>query len=325
MRRFWSLIAAMVFVAGMTACGLQAPERTNIVDTLVAEGDFGELLGLVTEFLDADTVAALADDAAGPFTVFAPTDAAIAAFLDMVGPSQADAGPSMDELVQTLLLYHVLGGRFTPQQLIADGVTTTLSGIQLFVGADGAGWALNQATQDVAVAGGPIQASNGVIYVIDEVLVPPTIAEVAILAPDFDVLVTALATADLVDAVNDPFGAPLTVFAPTDAAFGAALAALGITADELLASDDLGGILLYHVVFGRLAAADVIAAVTAGGGSVSVGTLQGSPIDVTIVDGGVVLNDEVNVVVTDVFAINGVIHVIDFVLLPPPPSNNTIQ
>lgn len=317
MKRLWTVLASLALVVGLTACGLQAPERANIVDTLAAEGDFGELLGLVTEFLDADTVAALASDEAGPFTVFAPTDAAIAAFLDMDEVKAALAGPSEEELIEALLLYHVLAGRYTPQALIAAGSETTLAGINLFFGADGAGWALNQATQDVAVAGGPIQATNGTIYVIDEVLLPPTLAEIAILSPDFDVLVAALSEAGLVPAVNNPFAPALTVFAPTDAAFGAALEALGITAEQLLASDDLSSILLYHVVPGRLAAADVIAAVTAGAGTASVPTLLGPAIDVTIVDGGVVLNDEVNVIVTDVFAINGVIHVIDFVLLPP--------
>lgn len=316
MKRVWTVLGALALVVGLTACGLQAPERVNIVETLQAEG-FDSLVGLVTEVLDADTIAALASDE-GAFTVFAPTDEAIESFLAAVAERE-DVDIEAEGLVETVLLYHVLVGRFAPQVLIAAGSKATLTedGLPLFFDADGPGWALNQATQNVSVVGGPMQATNGSIYVIDQVLLPPTIADIAILSPDFNVLVAALVEADLVGAVSR-YDTPLTVFAPTDAAFGALLEALEATPEQLLARDDLADILRYHVVAGELRAAAVVAAVTSSdGGTYSAPTLEGRSIDVTIVDGGVVLNGTVNVIVTDVIAANGVIHVIDAVLLPP--------
>lgn len=315
MRKITTWIVTLAAALTLSACGLAPAERQSIADTAAELGDFTTLLALLEQF-ELDGV--FADDAAGPFTVFAPTDAAFEAFLESMGPRGVDASNGeADDPTLGILLYHVLEGRFTPAQLIADGAATTLSGIQIFPGADGTGWALNQATQDVSVVAGPVQASNGTIYVVDQVILPPTIAEVAILAPDFDVLVAALGAADLVDAVNDRFGAPLTVFAPTDAAFAAALAALDVTAEELLASDGLADILLYHVAAGALLAEDVVAAITGADGSFDLPTLLGPAVTATIQDGGVVLNGDVNVIATDVLASNGVIHVLDFVLLPP--------
>ena len=126
---------------------------------------------------------------------------------------------------------------------------------------------------------------------------------------------TAVAQAGLDETLGGP--GPFTVFAPTNEAFAAALEALGITADELLARDDLADILTYHVVPGKLMAADVLAAVEAGGGSAEVETLNGAPITVTVVDGMVMLNGVATVTTTDLEAGNGVVHVIDAVLLPP--------
>jgi uncharacterized surface protein with fasciclin (FAS1) repeats len=92
---------------------------------------------------------------------------------------------------------------------------------------------------------------------------------------------------------------------------------LGLTAEELLASPDLSGILTYHVVPGKLMAADVLAAVEAGGGTASVETVNGAPIEVTVMDGMVMLNGTATVSVADLEAGNGVVHVIDAVILPP--------
>jgi|FLYL01.1.fsa_nt_gi uncharacterized surface protein with fasciclin (FAS1) repeats len=142
-----------------------------------------------------------------------------------------------------------------------------------------------------------------------------TIVDVAVANEDFNVLVDAVVAANLADTLAGE--GPFTVFAPTDEAFAAALEALGLTAEELLASEDLGSILTYHVVPGQLMAADVLAAVEAGGGSATVETVNGAPITVNVVDGNVVLNGVATVVTTDVEASNGVIHVIDAVILPP--------
>ena len=138
-----------------------------------------------------------------------------------------------------------------------------------------------------------------------------TIVEIASGNSDFSTLVAALTAADLTGPFDSCTDAKTTVFAPTNAAIAAALSALGITAAELLADTELlTNILTYHVVSGAVMAEDVVELTSAK-------TLQGSNIAIEAVDGGVVLNDTVNVTATDLEACNGVIHVIDAVLLPP--------
>ncbi|MFO7544120.1 MAG: fasciclin domain-containing protein [Trueperaceae bacterium] len=144
---------------------------------------------------------------------------------------------------------------------------------------------------------------------------PATVVDIATSSDDFSTLVAAVVEADLAGVLSGE--GPFTVFAPTNAAFAAALEALGITAEELLASPDLAGILTYHVVAGKLMASDVLAAVAAGGGTATVETVNGAPITVQVVDGNVVINGTATVTVTDLEAGNGVVHVIDAVILPP--------
>ncbi len=142
-----------------------------------------------------------------------------------------------------------------------------------------------------------------------------TVVDIAVGSDAHTTLVAAVVAAGLVDVLSGE--GPFTVFAPTDEAFAAALEALGISAEELLASEGLAGILTYHVVAGNLLAADVLAAIEAGGGSVEVETVNGATITVTLEDGMVMLNGVATVTVTDLVAGNGVVHVIDAVILPP--------
>lgn len=137
-----------------------------------------------------------------------------------------------------------------------------------------------------------------------------SIAEVAAGNADFATLVAAATAADLAGTLADCSAGPFTVFAPTNAAFAAALAALGIPAEALLADTaTLTSILTYHVVPGKVMAADVV-------GLTSATTLQGSSLAISVVDGAVKLNGTTTVTATDIEACNGVIHVIDSVLLP---------
>ncbi|MFN2323415.1 MAG: fasciclin domain-containing protein [Trueperaceae bacterium] len=144
---------------------------------------------------------------------------------------------------------------------------------------------------------------------------PETVVDIATSNEDFSTLVAAVVEADLAGALSGE--GPFTVFAPTNDAFAAALEALGITAEELLASPDLGAILTYHVVAGKLLAADVLAAVEAGNGTAVVETLNGASITVTVVDGMVMIDGTATVTTVDLEAGNGVVHVIDAVILPP--------
>lgn len=158
------------------------------------------------------------------------------------------------------------------------------------------------------VAAGSLLA--GTVHAADE----GSIAEIAASNGSFNTLVAALDAAGLTGAVDSCDDEKLTVFAPTDAAFAAALEALGMTAEELLADTELlTSVLTYHVVAGEVPASTVVTLTEAT-------TLNGAPIKITVSDSGVVLNDTVNVVTTDIQACNGIIHVIDAVLLPPAPE-----
>ena len=157
-----------------------------------------------------------------------------------------------------------------------------------------------------------IAASNGVIHVINAVLLPPapppepgTIVDIAAGNPDFETLVAAVTAAGLVDTLNGE--GPFTVFAPTDDAFAALPAG---TVDALLNDiPTLTDILTYHVVSGALSAADVVAAGT-------LTALNGDTLTITQADGHTYIN-AVEILMTDIVASNGVIHVIGGVLLPP--------
>ncbi len=144
---------------------------------------------------------------------------------------------------------------------------------------------------------------------VTEVAEAGTIVEEAV-AGNFTILVAAVEEAGLVEALSGE--EPLTVFAPTDDAFAALLEELDATQEELLAREDLADILLYHVVEGEVPESSVVEL-----DGESVATLQGGEISISVTDDGVVLNDSVNVVTTDVDASNGIIHIVDAVLLPP--------
>jgi uncharacterized surface protein with fasciclin (FAS1) repeats len=145
-----------------------------------------------------------------------------------------------------------------------------------------------------------------------------TIVGVAAGNPDFSTLVAAVQAAELVDTLNSD--GPFTVFAPTNAAFGNLPE--GTVATLLLPENkaQLQGVLTYHVVSGKVMASDVVAAITNGGGSFEATTVQGGTLTVSLDGDNVILTDEnggvSTVVATDVAASNGVIHVIDTVVLP---------
>ncbi|MBK9124660.1 MAG: fasciclin domain-containing protein [Chloroflexi bacterium] len=278
----------------------------TIVDIAVADGRFTTLVAAVQA---AGLVDALNGE--GPLTVFAPTDDAFAALPEGTVEALLNDIPTLTDI----LLYHVVAG----QALAADVVTlegvTTLQGSDITIEVTDAGVVLNGSVNVIIT---DIIASNGVIHVIDAVLLPPTpeqpiedapaagtIVEIAVADGRFTTLVAAVQAAGLVDALNGE--GPLTVFAPTDDAF----AALPAGTVEALLNDipTLTDILLYHVVAGQALAADVVTLD-------SVTTLQGSDITIEVTDAGVVLNGSVNVIITDIIASNGVIHVIDAVLLP---------
>jgi uncharacterized surface protein with fasciclin (FAS1) repeats len=288
-----------------------APEVADIVDTAVAAGSFSTLVAAVEA---AGLVETLKGE--GPFTVFAPTDEAFAAL--SAGTLETLLADPEGQLTQ-ILLYHVVPGKVMSTDL-SDGMTAdTAQGSPVtFAVADGA-----VKVNEAMVVTADIEASNGVIHVIDAVLLPPVeeeaaateaeaaaapgnIAEVAAAAGNFSTLLAAVEAAGLVDELTSE--GPFTVFAPTDEAFAALPAG---TLDTLLADPEgaLRDILLYHVVAGKVMSTDLSDGMMAD-------SLQGAPITVSIADGAVKVNTA-NVVTADVEASNGVIHVIDAVILPP--------
>jgi transforming growth factor-beta-induced protein len=139
---------------------------------------------------------------------------------------------------------------------------------------------------------------------------PGTIVDVAVAAGSFTTLVAAVQAAGLVETLSGP--GPFTVFAPTDEAFAAALESLGLTADELLAdTETLTSILTYHVIAGEVPSSQVV---TMNGQSAA--TVNGAEVTITV-EGDTVMVNDATVTAVDVMASNGVIHVIDSVLLPP--------
>jgi len=305
-----SIFASLLGLLFLTAIPIFAQDET-IVDVAAGNEDFRRL---VTALEVTGLTSTLQGE--GPFTVFAPTDEAFQTTLDELGLSMSDLTDNVDMLT-AILTYHVVEGAVFSGDL-TEGEVTTLNGAAVEISlADGV------MVNDANVVTADLEASNGVIHVIDRVLLPPedpgTIVDVAFNSEDFNTLIAALDAADLVDTLAG--AGPFTVFAPTDAAFAAILDAMGITAEELLAdTETLTEILTYHVLSGEFAAEDVL-----GLDSQAVETVNGAPLNISIVNGAVVLNDSVNVVTTDVEANNGVIHVIDAVLLPPEPETFNIR
>ena len=283
------------------------PSPGNIVEVATAAGSFPTLLAAVEAAGLAD---ALSDDSAS-LTVFAPTEAAFAALPE----GTLDALLADPEALANILTYHVLDSEVGVGAAL-DLAPTTVATLQ------GGDIALTKRDDDYLyvnlsqVVDYDIEASNGVIHVIDSVLLPPdltpstmTIAEIAQADGNFDTLVTALTAANLVGTVNDP-DASLTVFAPTDAAFEE----LGEAAVNYLLNnlEILESTLLYHVVAGaELTSIDAIAAT-----GTSLVMANGDEATISLGESGLMI-EGANIVSTDIVASNGIIHVIDVVLEAP--------
>lgn len=259
---------------------------------------------LVAALAHADLVTTL--QGSGPFTVFAPTDAAFAA----AGIDLADFDTDEENAtLQDILLYHVYSG-----QVESSAVTDGLS-VEMINGDDVTFSVVDGvvSVEDATVTTADVMSSNGVIHIIDKVLMPPAdlvdIPAVATSTGIHTALVEALIQADLVTTLQGT--GPFTVFAPTDAAFSAAGIDLATfdTPEEIAALSD---ILLYHVVAGATYSTDLA------DGTTTVRAVNGDSLDLTVSASGVTVGaGNANVTIADVAASNGVVHVIDQVLLPP--------
>ncbi len=281
--------------------------KADIVDTAVAAGKFMTLVAAVKAAGLEPTLRG-----AGPFTVFAPTDDAFAKIPGFLLTKLVTA-PYKGEL-GLILKYHVLSGAVKAADVLNKKQSVaTVEGGKISVDGSGGKVVINGG---VNVTTADVLAKNGVIHIIDGVLLP-TIVDTAIGYDDgttkFSTLVTAVTAADLVATLSGP--GPFTVFAPTDAAFAALKASIGDQAFAAILADKakLTKILTYHVIAASVFSKDVMAG--------DVATVEGAKIKIGISGGSVTIGDSTataaNVVLTDLPNSNGVIHVIDKVLLPP--------
>jgi len=267
----------------------------DIVATALTGHVFTELAGLA---VDAGLVDALRQ---GPFTVFAPTDDAFAKLpVEVLHTVQDDA-----DTLKTVLLHHVVEGAISPDQL-AEGELTTLAGTKLTVTKSGDTFFV-----DGNPVGAGVQATNGYVYVMGDVLVPAlgTVVDVAVAFKDagFGTLVEAVTAADLAGTLSGE--GPFTVFAPVDAAFEA-LPAATLNAALNDPKGLLTTVLTYHVVAGKVTTDQLV-----DGGTLT--TVQGEELTVTKDDAGNWLIDGNPIAVQNIQAGNGVIHAMGAVLLPP--------
>ena len=257
---------------------------------------------LVAALAHVDLVTTL--EGTGPFTVFAPTDQA---FTD-AGIDLADFNtPEEKATLSDILLYHVVSAS-VPSSAVTDGMLATMAnGDKVKFGVSSGTVTVGAATVTTA----DVQASNGIIHVIDKVLMPPVdIPTTAQTTGIHNSLVAAVIQADLLPTLQGT--GPFTVFAPTDQAFtdaGIDLAAL----DNPTGKQTLSDILLYHVVSAEVQSSDVTECMSAD-------AANGQPLSFTV--GDTVMVNDANVTLTDVVTSNGLIHVIDKVLTPSDTPNN---
>ena len=276
-------------------------EPSSLVDIPTFAANTGIHNSLVAALAHANLVSTLEGD--GPFTVFAPTDDAFAAAgIDL---STFDT-PEENETLTDILLYHVIAGA-VPSGVASNGpfVATMFNGDDAVLSVEPDNGTIR--IGNAFVTGADVQASNGIIHVIDAVLsLPPNIVEAAQNTGVHDSLVAALTQANLVTTLEGE--GPFTVFAPTNDAFTAAGIDLSTfdTEEEIATLVD---ILSYHVISGEVASAALTDGTTAT-------ALNTDSLEFTVNSNGLMVNDA-NVTMANFMVSNGLIHVIDKVLMPP--------
>lgn len=306
---FLAIGASLLF----TACGDNKSESPkNIVQTAQATS---ELSSLVAALSRAGLVDAL--NANGPFTVFAPTNAAFSTFLAANGFATLEDVPV--NVLQQVLLNHVVSGEIRAANVPTEGYVKTLatfgnttSNLSILAKRSSSGVSINKS---VNVTTADVLATNGVVHIVDQVIGLPTVVNHALNNDNFSILVAALTRPTLgVDYVSLLSGAgPFTVFAPTNAAFAALLTELSLTSLDQVDDATLNAVLQYHVVNG----ANVLASQLTNGQVVT--TFANGTFSIDLSSGAKILdarNRSTNIIITDVQGTNGVVHAIDRVLLP---------
>jgi len=295
-------IAVITGSLTLASCEKENDEMTSVRDmTITQYASTDENFSILVQALSKADLANVLNGE-GNFTVFAPTNDAFNQLFSQLGVTGiADLSA---ETLTPILLYHVFGEE-KKSTMLSEGYYNTLSPAQgnfasMRISLTG-GVKINRET---AVVAADVDVRNGVIHAIDKVLLPPTVVDRALSNESFSILVQAVVKADLAGTLSG--NGPFTIFAPTNADFEALFATLGISGINDLTAEQLVPILTYHVVGGNIRSEQLSAGpVTTLNGSFNV-TLSPSP----------AINSTSDIVATDVQATNGVIHVIDEVLLP---------
>ncbi|TAH37377.1 MAG: fasciclin domain-containing protein [Planctomycetota bacterium] len=294
------LTEALLVAAGAVAALPSTPvQDKDIVEVLSESGQFKTLVKVVQDAGLADTL-----KAKGPYTVFAPTDEAFA----KVPKDQLETLVQDKEALRKVLTYHVAAGSLDAKSVSGMKMIETVQGASVRVMTEAGSVKLDGAT----VVKADIQASNGTIHAINAVLMPrKDIVETAVGAGQFGTLVGAIKEAGLADTLMGK--GPFTVFAPNDAAFQA------VPKEQLdaLVKDKaaLKKVLAYHVVPGSVLSSD-IKGENGKDTTTKVKTVQGAELTITRKADGTVMVNGARVIQADVLAGNGVIHVINSVLMP---------
>lgn len=310
---FYTKVLALIslFSITLTSCNEDDNEVAPTQDIVALAQGNPELSTLVTALTKyPDLVSTLSGN--GTFTVFAPTNNAFQGLLTAIG--QTDLNNIPESVLKSVLQYHVVSSATVLSSQLSNGDVTTVGGEKISVNVT-SGVKLNTTVNVVAA---DVKATNGVVHVIDAVLVPPSITPIVgtIVAPayfnkNFSTLVSAVVQAGLLPTLLSSTN-QLTLFAPTNDAFAAA----GITSLPPNTTEGnalLTSILAYHVIAGT---SEITAANIANGPS-SATTFGGSKIYLSKGAAGVFINGKTKVTATDIQGSNGIVHVIDRTLVPP--------
>ena len=324
LKKLNTLFIALIVAVSFTSC-LTDDDNPEVVRTLNIVGIASQTpdLSILVEALQAADGNLPEALSGGPFTVFAPTNDAFTAFLSANGFSSLGDVPT--DVLSQILLNHVVRGELRSTDLSTGYgktmATESSTGENISIFIDTASGVTLNGTSDVTSA--DVEASNGVIHIVDAVIGLPTVVDFALADPTFSTLVSALTRQDLtfdyVTTLSTPAGtspAPFTVFAPTNDAFGDLLTELGATGLADIDEPTLKATLNLHAVAGANVRSSALT------DNMTISTLGG---DVTgNVSGGATITDVngriSNIIVVDVQAANGVIHAIDRVILPQQPS-----
>lgn len=311
--KIFSLVLLFGFIS--TACEDSTTEMetySSIYELTASDPDLSNLKAAIDKAGLASTL-----NQSGNFTVFAPSNAAFSQFLSANGFASLNDVPTA--ALKEILLNHVLGTKMMASQVATGYVSTMAKGsasstrnLSMFVNT-ASGVKLNGVS---TVTQTDLMATNGVIHKVDKVIGLPTVVTHVLANPNFSTLVSALTRNDMPDFVGilgGSTGSPFTVFAPNNAAFGSLLTEINLPGLASIPTVTLENALKYHVVAGaNVASTDIM-------NNMNVTTFQGGAFTFTTT-GGVKITDAnnrmSNVIATDVQCSNGIIHVMDKVLLP---------